>query len=128
VFDVLVENEMVVSNLDVYGAAGGNTAYTLEVEATCSDGSMTVELVGKVENPMLSAVEVIYKDELRQCGIPKVSTNFLFLLFSAVLLNFHSLNFAFLTIAHSSLETHGPIHETTHQSPIQFMLLKDREV
>lgn len=126
-FDVLVENELLVSNLDVYGAAGGmNTAYTLEVETTCSDGSMTVELVSAVENPMLSAVEVIYKDELRQCGIPKVSANFLFF-FSAVLLNFHSLNFTFLIIAHSSLETHGPIRET-HPSPIQFMLLKDRVV
>ena len=94
-FDVLVENEMLVSNLDVYEAAGGtNTAYTLEVEAPCSDGSMTVELVSKVENPMLSAVEVIYKAEPeepdeRQCGIPKVRPAGCCSFCSYVLVNVH---------------------------------------
>ena len=69
--DVLVEGSQVTSSLDVYADAGAKTAYMLEVVTACTDGSVSIELIDQVENPTISAIEVIYKGDV-QCGIPKV--------------------------------------------------------
>lgn len=49
-------------DLDVYVAAGGDrTAYTVESVQLCTDGAMSIELGSQVENPMISAVEIIFE-------------------------------------------------------------------
>ena len=69
--DVLVEGTQVTSSLDVYAVAGAKTPYILEVVTACTDGSVSIELIDQVENPAISAIEVIHKGDI-QCGIPEV--------------------------------------------------------
>jgi Malectin domain len=60
IFDVFVEGELAISNLDIFSAAGGwSTAYVASVLTTVSDGNVTIEFVSVVENPTISAIEVI---------------------------------------------------------------------
>jgi large repetitive protein len=59
VFDVLVENTLVIDNLDVAAVAGAATAYVAEVITAVVDGFVTIQLAAEVENPMISAIEVI---------------------------------------------------------------------
>jgi len=95
VFSVLVEDTPVALSLDVYEAAGGEqNVYTLVADVTCTDRSMTIEFISEEENPMFSAVEVIYKPEPeepgeRQCGIPKVRPAGCCSFCSHVLVNVH---------------------------------------
>jgi len=79
IFDVLVEDKIAADNLDVFASTGAmNKAYVVETVATCKDKSISVKLVNVVENPMLSAVEVLYKGppspepEQPKCSVPKV--------------------------------------------------------
>jgi Malectin domain len=54
-----VENTLVLDNLDVVKVAGVATAYVFQLDTVVLDGFLTIELVGVVENPMISAIEVI---------------------------------------------------------------------
>jgi Malectin domain len=60
VFDVYVEGVLVRDNLDVYSVSGGlNVAHLVTVPVSVSDGAVTIELVAQVENPFISAIEVV---------------------------------------------------------------------
>jgi Malectin domain len=60
VFDVWIEGALAISNLDIVQAAGGfSTAYVVPVQTSVSDGSVTVAFVPVVENPMITAIEII---------------------------------------------------------------------
>jgi hypothetical protein len=57
---VLIEDELAISNLDVFSAAGGwSSAYVASALTTVSDGNVTIEFVPLVGNPAISAIEVI---------------------------------------------------------------------
>ena len=59
VFDVLMEGQTVLSNYDIYAKVGGNTAVVETVQKTVSDGTLNIEFRHRVENPKISAIEVI---------------------------------------------------------------------
>jgi Malectin domain len=60
VFNVWVEGALAISNLDIVQAASGSfAAYAIPVQKTVSDGFVSIELVAVVENPMISAIEII---------------------------------------------------------------------
>lgn len=60
IFDVYVEGILVRDNLDVFSVSGGiNVAHLVSVPVSVSDGAITVELVAQVENPFISAIEVV---------------------------------------------------------------------
>jgi Malectin domain len=60
VFNVLVEGALAIDNLDIVKAAGGAfAAYVVPAQTTVSDGFATIELVAVVENPMITAIEII---------------------------------------------------------------------
>jgi hypothetical protein len=49
-----------MNNLDVVAVAGGkNIAYVAIVPINVADGAVTIELVAQVENPFISAIEVV---------------------------------------------------------------------
>lgn len=61
VFDVLIEGIVVAARVDVVALTGGkNIAYVLTLPAiSISDGTVSIELVAKVENPFIAAIEII---------------------------------------------------------------------
>jgi len=59
VFAIDVEGSEVVSDLDVWAAAGGDfTAYDVTTTVTVTDGTLDVDLSNQVENPKISALLV----------------------------------------------------------------------
>jgi hypothetical protein len=57
---VWIEGALAISNLDIVQAAGGSsTAYVVPVQTSVLDGSVTVAFVAVVENPMITAIEVL---------------------------------------------------------------------
>lgn len=61
VFDIFIEGIMVAASFDVVESAGGkNIAYVLTLPIiSITDDAVTIELVAVVENPFISAIEVI---------------------------------------------------------------------
>jgi hypothetical protein len=59
VFDVLLEGYNVERNFDIYSAAGANAAHMRSYEVTVVDGQLNIEFLHGVENPTISAIEVL---------------------------------------------------------------------
>ncbi|HEX6271870.1 MAG TPA: malectin domain-containing carbohydrate-binding protein [Polyangiaceae bacterium] len=59
VFDVRLEGQASIVNLDVFAAAGGsNRAHDVTVPVNVADGALTVELVSRVNRAMISALSI----------------------------------------------------------------------
>jgi hypothetical protein len=59
VFDVLLEGNNVERNFDIYGVAGANTALMMSYVVNVVDGQLNMEFLHGVENPTISAIEVL---------------------------------------------------------------------
>ncbi len=59
VFDVLLEGALVLNNLDIYSEVGANTALVKTFEISVTDGTLNIQFLHVVENPKISAIEVI---------------------------------------------------------------------
>ena len=57
-FNVVIEGTGIISNLDVYAEAGGNTAYVTENQVAVSDGQINIEFVTVTENALINAIKV----------------------------------------------------------------------
>ena len=62
VFDVSLEGTKVLDNFDIYSEVGGNSALTKIFTTTVSDGALDILFTHEVENPKISAIEVIQKE------------------------------------------------------------------
>ena len=62
VFDVRVEDELALDDLDISSQVGLNTALIEEYDIQVSDGTLDVTFVKNLENPKISAIEVIQLD------------------------------------------------------------------
>ncbi|WP_367871213.1 malectin domain-containing carbohydrate-binding protein [Luteolibacter sp. Populi] len=60
VFDVLLENAIVLDDFDPFAVAGSNTAHVETFDTNVSDGQLTIGLRKVVQNPFISAIEVFY--------------------------------------------------------------------
>ena len=58
VFSVQVEGVTALANLDVYAAAGPNTALVRSVTTTVSDGQLNILFLHGVEDPLINGIEV----------------------------------------------------------------------
>jgi poly(hydroxyalkanoate) depolymerase family esterase len=58
VFNVLLEGTEIISNLDIYGEAGANTAYVTENSVTVSDGEINIEFATVTENALINAIKI----------------------------------------------------------------------
>lgn len=58
VFDVYLEGERVIDDLDITGAAGFRTAYDVLEQVEVEDGALTIELVSEKQNAKLSGFSI----------------------------------------------------------------------
>ena len=63
VFDVKMEGRRVVDDLDVHAEVGRNRALVVEREVTVTDGTLDLDLVKGVQNPILNALEIVRTGE-----------------------------------------------------------------
>ncbi len=59
VFDVWVEEELRVEQLDIFAEVGANTALVLELPVSLVDGQLDITFGHVVQNPKISALEVL---------------------------------------------------------------------
>ncbi|MGD8615552.1 MAG: malectin [Gammaproteobacteria bacterium] len=59
VFDIDIEGRRVTDNLDVFKEVGGYTALVKTYNVTVGDGRLDIELIHDVENPSITAIEII---------------------------------------------------------------------
>jgi len=58
VFNVKIEGDVVFQNLDIYAAAGANTAVVKGADVMVSDGKLTIEFDNVVQSAEISAMEI----------------------------------------------------------------------
>jgi hypothetical protein len=59
IFDVAIENSLVLNDLDVYGQVGGDTALVTSHDVTVTDSNLNIAFGHVVENPAVKAIEII---------------------------------------------------------------------
>ncbi|WP_278251890.1 malectin domain-containing carbohydrate-binding protein [Sabulibacter ruber] len=59
VFNVTAEGQTILSNFDIYAQAGAMNALVREFQVTVTDGTLNLALVKVIENPKISAIEVL---------------------------------------------------------------------
>jgi hypothetical protein len=59
VFDVAVEEQLVLDNLDIFSEVGAEAALVKSFTVTVSDGELNIEFLHQVENPKISAIEIL---------------------------------------------------------------------
>ena len=59
VFDVLLEGQLRIDKLDIYSRVGANTALIIGLPVTVNDGQLNIAFVHGIENPKVSAIEVL---------------------------------------------------------------------
>ncbi|MBA3684698.1 MAG: DUF5060 domain-containing protein, partial [Planctomycetes bacterium] len=68
VFDVLVEGQEVVANLDIHAQVGALAAYEVTVPVTVNDGSLTITSRSDIDNAKLSAIVVVPANQPQPTG------------------------------------------------------------
>jgi glucose/arabinose dehydrogenase len=66
VFDVSIDNMLVLDNLDIYSQAGSLNALTKNFSVNITDSSMNISFVHVTQNPKISAIEIISRSEEEQ--------------------------------------------------------------
>ncbi|MEC4983286.1 MAG: malectin domain-containing carbohydrate-binding protein [Oscillatoria sp. PMC 1068.18] len=59
VFDVTVENQIAIDNLDIYAEVGKNVALTKTVTTTVTDGNLDIDFSTVANNAKVSSIEII---------------------------------------------------------------------
>ena len=59
VFDVQLEGQTVLADLDVYALVGHDVAYDRTFDVTVTDGQLNVDFVGKVDTADIAAIQVL---------------------------------------------------------------------
>ena len=59
VFDVQIEGQLAIDNLDVFAEAGANRALIRTLTATVADGQINIAFIHGVEDPFVNAIEVM---------------------------------------------------------------------
>lgn len=62
VFDVTIEGDSELAGYDIYADVGRDTGVMRSVRVTASGGTLTVSFDGEVDNPKVSAVEILRDD------------------------------------------------------------------
>lgn len=63
VFDIYLENILKINNLDIYKEVGANTVLKKSYTVVVTDGKIDIDLKHEIENPKISAIEIIPSDD-----------------------------------------------------------------
>ena len=58
IFNVEIENEPALSQLDIFATVGSDTALIESFETEVSDGTLSIKFIPSVENPKVNAIEI----------------------------------------------------------------------
>jgi chitodextrinase len=75
VFDVEMEGQPVLDNLDIFAEAGANAALIKSLPVTVSDGQLDIRFVHVTQNPKVSAIEVTREVTAPDTEPPSVPQN-----------------------------------------------------
>lgn len=76
VFDVRIEGTTALSNFDIAARAGGKAKLVKTFTVNVTDGMVTIETIRKIENPLLSGIELIpFGDTTAPAAPPAVAAN-----------------------------------------------------
>jgi hypothetical protein len=70
VFDVLLEGQLRIDNLDIFSRVGSNTALIIALPVTIADGQLNIAFVHGIQNPRVSAIAVYATPAARQIVLP----------------------------------------------------------
>ncbi|WP_319406007.1 malectin domain-containing carbohydrate-binding protein [uncultured Desulfosarcina sp.] len=71
VFDVLIENQLVIDNLDIFSEVGLYAALIKSIPVTVADGQLNILFQHIMdENPKISAIEVVSQDDTTPPTVP----------------------------------------------------------
>ena len=60
IFDVLLENQLKLDNLDIFAEAGGYTLLVKTLQTTVTDGQLNINFVqGSADDPLIGAIEIL---------------------------------------------------------------------
>ena len=59
VFDINIEGQLVQNDLDIFGEVGYETALKKSYKVTVADGVLNIQFIHQIENPKISAIEII---------------------------------------------------------------------
>jgi Malectin domain len=59
VFDILIENTLVVNDLDVFDQVGAFAPLVVSFQTTISDGNATIRFREELQNPFICAIEIL---------------------------------------------------------------------
>jgi len=59
VFNVLINGQVVLANFDIVAQAGAGTALDKQFTVNVTSGQISIQLTAVVENPMISAIEIL---------------------------------------------------------------------
>lgn len=59
VFDILIEDSLVESRLDIFAEVGANAALVRSYPVTVTDGQLSISFAHRIENPQINAIEVL---------------------------------------------------------------------
>ena len=57
-FDVMLEDTLVIEDLDLVAVAGSYAAYEVNFPVTVSDGVLDIHMAASINNPVISAILV----------------------------------------------------------------------
>jgi probable HAF family extracellular repeat protein len=59
VFDVQIERQLAIDDLDIFAVAGANRAYVRTVTVGVTDGRLDIALLHQIQNPTLNGIEIL---------------------------------------------------------------------
>ena len=62
VFDVVIEDELVLDDLDIYREVGHDAALVESFSVAVTDGQINIEFLHEIEDPKISAIEIISQE------------------------------------------------------------------
>ena len=62
VFDVMIEDELVLDDLDIYRQVGHDAALVESFSVAVTDGQLNIEFLHEIEDPKISAIEILNSD------------------------------------------------------------------
>jgi hypothetical protein len=62
VFDVLIEGELVLDDLDIYREVGHDAALIKSFSVAVTDGQLNIEFLREIQDPKISAIEILNSD------------------------------------------------------------------